>query len=142
MYTTFKYNLFTELNKSLLVQSSLVTRRYADMQICREYLSTGYGLRFSTESTGENGFPRIPAGMLFCSCRSLRTSLEVHGMMHKHKMLRMSGSNWINWSATTGKGPKLVSARMNEGCAPVPSYSGVPSTSAAARAGSSDSASR
>ena len=52
----------------------------------REYLSTGYGLRFSTETywnpceqTGENGFPRKPTGSLFRSYRNLPKSPSTSG---------------------------------------------------------------
>ena len=55
----------------------------------RENLSTGYGFRFSTEIYGSkretnNGFPRIPTGILFCSHRNLRKSLETSGSLREN----------------------------------------------------------
>ena len=59
------------------------------VQVIREYLSTGYGLRFSMdvhlrEQTGENGFPRKPTGNLFCSYRNLRKSPETSGSLREN----------------------------------------------------------
>ena len=60
----------------------------ADVSLCllltiREYLRTGYGLRFSTEICGskreKKACKRIPAGSLVCSYSDLRKSPEASG---------------------------------------------------------------
>ena len=57
---------------------SLSRARFPSFTSLRESLSTGYGLRFSTESYGskweKNGLPRIPTGILFSSCINLQKS--------------------------------------------------------------------